>query len=138
MAAILLYCQIQTWINEWCITVLFSVASEKMGIFIHIPKMAGTSTYLQTGTVAPKMFSRHVTALFVRNRLSAEEWESLFKFVFVRNLWQRVVSMYRFYRSNGSTKLSDFVVWLIGLNHVHFIQRKPTSGCQQEGFLQDI
>ncbi len=122
MAAILLYCQIQTWINEWCITVLFSVAPEKMGIFIHIPKMAGTSTYLQTGTVAPKMFGRHVTALFVRNRLSAEEWESLFKFAFVRNLWQRVVSMYRFYRSNGFTNLSDFKVWLIEINKTRKIE----------------
>ncbi len=102
--------------------VQLSVAPEQRGIFIHIPKTAGSSTYLQTGTIAPRMFGRHATALFVKNRLSAEEWESLFKFAFIRNPWQRMVSMYRFYRNNGFTKLSDFKDWLIELNKTRKIE----------------
>lgn len=102
--------------------VQLSVAPEQKGVFIHIPKTAGTSIYLQTGSIAPRMFGRHATALFVKNRLSSEEWGSLFKFAFVRNPWQRMVSMYLFYKSNGFTDLSDFKVWLIELNKTRKIE----------------
>lgn len=71
-------------------------ADEYQCIFIHIPKAAGTS-------VALTLFgqsSRHVP-WFEYYQASPAKFESYFKFAFVRNPWDRLVSTYFFLKRGG-------------------------------------
>ena len=70
--------------------------SEKFGIFIHIPKAAGTSVRasLKPDIVRhPRPGARHCTALFARNDISKNVWNRLYKIAWVRNPWKRVFSL---------------------------------------------
>ena len=65
-------------------------------IFIHIPKAAGTS-------VAQTLFgqgSRHVP-YFEYQQANRRKFQQYFKFAFVRNPWDRLVSSYFFLRNGG-------------------------------------
>lgn len=60
-------------------------------VFIHIPKTAGTSINDAFG-----LDGEHKTALQLRGRLGRERWNKKFKFAFVRNPWDRIVSSFQF------------------------------------------
>lgn len=67
-------------------------------IFIHIPKTAGSS-------VARALFgeSRHVP-YFEYERVNPRKFARFFKFAFVRNPWDRLVSTYFFLKRGGVTE----------------------------------
>jgi len=70
-------------------------------IFIHIPKCAGTS-------LAIALFGNkgggHKPILQYQLIYSQVEFNKYFKFAFVRNPWDRVVSAYSFLKSGGATE----------------------------------
>lgn len=65
-------------------------------IFIHLPKTAGTSVSLQLGL----SMSRHIPAEEYRIT-NPKKFETYFKFAFVRNPLDRLVSSYAFLRQGG-------------------------------------
>jgi len=87
-------------------------------IYIHVPKCAGSSftkALQQAGThlelLGPASVSQrevfkqshlqHIPANILRDQLSAEVWNSYFRFSIVRNPWDWLVSLYHFhYRSS--------------------------------------
>ena len=105
-------------------------------IFIHITKTAGTS-------VAKGLFGYlpyHYTAIDYRVIYGRKEFNTYFKFAFVRNPWDRLYSAYRYLKSGGWNaedkiwyesniaeydNFNDFVTkWLTTSNinkHLHFM-----------------
>lgn len=69
-------------------------------IFVHIPKTAGVS-------VAKSLFGNlaggHTRIATYQRIFSPEDFHSYFKFTFVRNPWDRVVSAYTFLKSEAIT-----------------------------------
>ena len=75
----------------------FAPLHETSSIFVHVPKAAGTSVghYLygcRTGD--------HMTLLDYRTALPKPMYKSAFKFTFVRNPWDRLVSAYFYLKSD--------------------------------------
>lgn len=58
-------------------------------IHIHIPKTGGTSVAVALG-YPPKKTPDHRTALMLKKEI--KDWDSYYKFVFVRNPWDWVIS----------------------------------------------
>jgi len=104
-------------------------------LFIHIPKTAGTSIRVSLSPYAAhpekfwenrllsslginvnhvgpwkrKRFRPHCTAQDVQRNLPADVFDSLFKFVFVRNPWDLLVSLYNFIPSRPKHRYSRHV-----------------------------
>ena len=68
------------------------------GLFIHIPKCAGVAV---SQSLFAERTSTHATIQDYLRVFSEEEFNSLFKFTFVRNPWDRLVSAYVFLKQGG-------------------------------------
>lgn len=81
-------------------------------IFIHINKTGGSSVALALGLP----MQMHATALEIRNHLGREQWDQAFKFAYVRNPWDKVVSHYHYRVQTNQTALGcggiDFNEWV--------------------------
>ena len=111
-------------------------ADQYQSIFIHIPKAAGTSV---TQTLFERT-ARHV-AWQEYHRANTGKFRRYFKFAFVRNPWDRLVSTYFFLKAGGSMSLDrtwaeqhlarfaefdQFVVdWLTPSNAASWVHFRP-------------
>ena len=73
-------------------------------IFIHVPKVAGTSILAALGKKT--LLGREHLAWHVFQSANPEKFASYFKFAFVRNPWDRTLSAYR-YLAAGGNRLGD-------------------------------
>jgi len=121
------------------------ISTQKKFIFIHIPKTGGTSIKkcllpfynrkkelekIPKGLHKPGAIGRkHSSATVLRKSLDGKIWGSYFKFAFVRNPWDWVVSIYYFIRINGRDprqpevlrmNFEEFVPWFIRQDRVEF------------------
>lgn len=67
-------------------------------IFIHIPKNAGTAIGKSLGIQSKS----HITALEIKQSLKKNTFRQYFKFCFVRNPWDRFISLYNYARLEDS------------------------------------
>ncbi|MFZ9060289.1 MAG: sulfotransferase family 2 domain-containing protein [Steroidobacteraceae bacterium] len=81
-------------------------------VFIHINKTAGTSVER-----ALHLRSERKTALQKREEMGRERFERAFKFAFVRNPWDKVLSHYHYRMRTNRTGLADagldFRTWVL-------------------------
>lgn len=136
-----------------------NIDHENQYIFIHIPKTAGTSVrhalqeaqfpYRSEGTRFT--YRKHTPALTIKRNISQSIWKSHFKFAFVRNPWDLMVSSYcwwlrkgrRFneYIANKAKKVeqcSDFKEFILsdfGSTHINEFEAKDLSYwlCDENG-----
>ena len=118
------------------------VSNRKRIIFIHIPRSAGTSITRALSNSETKRVKRslnydnakwggdypHYIASEIREIVGEEKFNSFFKFAFVRNPWDRMVSRYWYLRgyhqNDPNHKINErgyyppgklsFVDWLMG------------------------
>jgi len=79
------------------------ISTEKKFLFIHIQKTAGSSLARLLKSHAPDtrpFLGQHDHALMAKKHL-ASEWDEYYKFAFVRNPWDRLVSWYEMIRQDG-------------------------------------
>lgn len=75
------------------------ILTEYRALFMHIPKTGGTSIERAFGSKHETlMHAQHWRPKHFRAYLGVKKWNSYYKFVFVRNPWDRVVSHFFFYR----------------------------------------
>lgn len=74
-------------------------------IFIHIPKTAGTSIILSLNK--GKLVPRDHATWHEYKRKSSYLFEKYYKFSFVRNPWDRIVSSYHYLKQGGNQSVQD-------------------------------
>lgn len=72
-------------------------------IFIHINKTGGTSV----GKALRITRSGHLTAREIIDEIGREAWEGAYRFAFVRNPWDKVVSHYGYRVKSGQPEVVD-------------------------------
>ena len=78
-------------------------------IFIHIIKTAGTSIRESLGNDKEQIeFSCHSSAKSIKKRALEATWENYFKFSFVRNPWDKMVSQWWY---NGHPKVRGKIIY---------------------------
>ena len=79
----------------------FKPFDEHRCIFVHVPKTAGVS-------ISRELFGNlsggHTSIATYERVFSRRDFESYFKFAFVRNPWDRLYSAYRFLKSGGMSE----------------------------------
>ena len=82
-------------------------------IFVHINKTGGSSIEKALGDTEQV----HLSAYTLKNHLGTQEYNSKFKFAFVRNPYDRIVSQYHYRLQNNQTDLKSgaisFKEWVI-------------------------
>ncbi len=95
----------------------FYMMGRKNIIFLHIPKTAGTSireTLLFYPPYSKIMqYDQHHTTKQILYLIGKERWDNCFKFCFVRNPWDRLLSQHKYFLRKGKLKREDthFLDW---------------------------
>jgi hypothetical protein len=106
------------------------VSIERSFVFVHIPKTGGTSIEEALRGCAIKLallgmstreqrdklgitetWLHHIPAIDLRRILGASAWDRYFKFAFVRNPWDRLVSLYHFVHRQFATRPDFRQAW---------------------------
>ena len=77
-------------------------------IFVHINRTGGSSIETAFG----KRLKNHQRPKEIINKIGIKKWNDFFKFTFVRNPWDRIVSIYHHRKQNRRIVNEDFKNWV--------------------------
>jgi len=125
------------------------ILNAKRIIFFHNPKTAGRSTIVGLGFPEDNGLKlSHLTPDVARKCIFQESWKSYYSFSFVRNPWDRMVSLYEYHRSleygifqrmNSSHALArsyTFDEWIL-INHKR-LKRSNWFGVPQSDWTRGV
>ena len=76
----------------------------------HVRKSAyGTVDYIKSAFGNKKKFRAHSGAIYIKNNIEPEIWDTYYKFCFERNPWDRTVSYYNFLKNHGPEKTTGYL-----------------------------
>lgn len=90
-------------------------------IFIHIPRTGGTSIEAELG-VSISRDDKHKPASLIYQELGEQRWKEYFKFTFVRNPWDRMVSIYHQPFYNIQRNGQYFIGYKTGKGFKYFLE----------------
>lgn len=109
-------------------------------VFIHINKTAGTSI----GRAIGLPVKDHLTVKEVISRIGEDKWKGAYRFTFVRNPWDKTVSLYEYRRLKNKTEIasrgvsfSDWVKMTHGKDRNPFYYDNVKSFQPQVEWLKD-
>ena len=115
-------------------------ANDRPFIFVHINKTGGTSV----GNAIGLSVKNHQTTKEIIKKIGRDQWDSAYKFTFVRNPWDRMVSLYEYRLRKNKTHLAQhglgFEQWLnktIGNEQDLFYYNSTKSFQPQVEWLKD-
>lgn len=91
-------------------------------IFVHVIKTGGTSI---ANALNIKHTTRHLPASTIRRRVGEDVWSEYFKFAFVRNPFEKIVSQYHYNRGKFGFKDSTFKEYIKAWNEGERISTFP-------------
>lgn len=110
-------------------------------VFVHINKTAGTSI----GNAMGLRNKNHLTVKEVISRIGQKPWDSAYKFTFVRNPWDKTVSLYEYRRKKNKTQIAtlgisfeDWVMKTLGDKQDQLFYDNPKSFQPQVEWLKDL
>ncbi len=103
-------------------------------IFIHINKTGGSSIALALGLP----MQVHATALEIKNQITVGQWKTAFKFAYVRNPWDKVVSHYHYRVQTNQTGLSDGAIDFNEWVRLSYGERDPQFYDKPRFFMPQI
>jgi len=121
------------------------ISDSKKFVFVHIPKTAGTSiehSLQQYSTPLKKFATSSIKKKIVRNRHSGacalqqvlgEQWDKYFKFAFVRNPWDLMLSHYFYFRTSAGKSIRHINTRKMGFNE--YIRWDFNLPIEQSGFI---
>ncbi len=96
-------------------------------IHIHVPKSAGNSITQALSDHWDCPARQHLIAYEVRDLIGPERFNSYFKFSFVRNPWDKVVSSYHFQKKKNRVRGLTFRQWVLSRQLVTGSAEKYTT-----------
>lgn len=105
-------------------------------IFLHNPRTGGISIKTALSQFPEFHWYGHLHGLNIRDNWAKEKWDKSFKFIFVRNPWERLVSFYE-YHNLRSKENKDFKKWIMEKVIHGQIDRHGAHGLNQWQYFTD-
>jgi hypothetical protein len=93
------------------------ISQEYKAIFFHNPKTAGRSLYKAFGFTEGNGLLNHFQPDWAKEMIFQSSWDQYWKFSFVRNPWDRYVSIYEFHRQSEYIRRNNLQCWNWANNH---------------------